>query len=124
EALPHLAKEVDQIAVIRSMFNSHPNHEPALFKIHSGRLLPGLPSLGSWVVFGLGSENQNLPAYVVFDDPLGLPVNGIQNWQSGGATSRRPATPAGVSWPAGSSSAACGSCSSTSTGRSGTTTTT
>ena len=78
DALPHLAPHVDDIAVIRSMFNSHPNHEPALFKIHSGQLLPGLPALGSWVVYGLGSENQNLPAYIVLDDPLGLPVNGVQ----------------------------------------------
>ena len=83
EALPHVARHVDDIAVIRSMFNSHPNHEPALYKIHSGQLLPGLPSLGAWVVYGLGSVNQNLPAYVVLDDPLGLPVNGVQNWQSG-----------------------------------------
>ena len=83
DALPHLAREVDNITVIRSMFNSHPNHEPALFKIHSGRLLPGLPALGAWVVYGLGSENQSLPAYVVLDDPLGLPVNTVQNWQSG-----------------------------------------
>lgn len=83
DAMPHLAKHVDKIAVIRSMYNSHPNHEPALFKIHSGRLLPGRPAIGSWVVYGLGSENQNLPAYVVLDDPLGLPVNGVQSWQNG-----------------------------------------
>jgi len=83
DAMPHLASEVDNIAVIRSMFNSHPNHEPALFKIHSGRLLPGLPTLGAWVVYGLGSENQSLPSYVVLDDPLGLPVNTVQSWQSG-----------------------------------------
>ena len=83
DALPHMAQHVDKIAVIRSMFNSHPNHEPALFKIHSGKLLPGRPSIGAWVVYGLGSENQNLPAYVVLDDPLGLPVNGVQSWQSG-----------------------------------------
>jgi hypothetical protein len=83
EVMPHLAREVDNIAVIRSMFNSHPNHEPALFKIHSGRLLPGLPTLGAWVVYGLGSENDSLPAYVVLDDPLGLPVNTVQSWQSG-----------------------------------------
>src|SRR5262249_30458397 len=44
---------------------------------------PGRPSLGSWVVYGLGTENQNLPAYVVLDDPLGLPINGVENWQSG-----------------------------------------
>ena len=84
ELLPHLARQVDEMAVVRSMFNSHPNHEPALFKIQSGKLLPGLPSLGSWVCYGLGSENQNLPAYVVLDDPQSrLPTNGVQNWQSG-----------------------------------------
>ncbi len=83
DAMPHLAAHVDKIAVIRSMYNSHPNHEPALFKIHSGKLLPGRPSIGAWVVYGLGSENQNLPAYVVLDDPLGLPVNGVQSWQNG-----------------------------------------
>jgi hypothetical protein len=44
---------------------------------------PGRPALGSWVVYGLGSENQNLPAYVVLDDPLGLPVNGVESWQAG-----------------------------------------
>ena len=83
EVMPHLARQVDNIAVIRSMYNSHPNHEPALFKIHSGRLLPGRPALGAWVVYGLGSENRSLPAYVVLDDPLGLPVNTVQNWQAG-----------------------------------------
>ncbi|MBT6157299.1 MAG: DUF1501 domain-containing protein [Planctomycetaceae bacterium] len=82
--LPHLQKQVDEITVVRSMFNTHPNHEPALFKIQSGQLLPGLPSLGSWVVYGLGSENQNLPAYIVLDDPQSrLPVNTVQNWQPG-----------------------------------------
>ncbi len=84
ELLPHLTKVVDEISVVRSMFNSHPNHEPALFKIHSGRLLPGLPSLGSWAVYGLGTDNQNLPSYIVLDDPQSrLPVNTVQNWQSG-----------------------------------------
>jgi hypothetical protein len=83
EVMPHLAKNVDDICVIRSMHTAHPNHEPALFQIHSGRTLPGRPSMGSWVVYGLGSENQSLPAYVVLDDPLGLPVNGTQNWQAG-----------------------------------------
>ena len=82
-AIPHMQEIVDDIAWIRSMYNSHPNHEPALYKIHSGRLLPGLPTIGSWVSYGLGTENQSLPAYVVMDDPLGLPVNGVQCWQSG-----------------------------------------
>jgi uncharacterized protein DUF1501 len=83
ELMPHLAQQVDNIAVIRSMFTTHPNHEPALFMIHSGRTLPGRPSLGAWVVYGLGSENQSLPAYVVLDDPLGLPINTVWNWQAG-----------------------------------------
>src|SRR6266849_1272535 len=83
EIMPHLAKQVDDIAVIKSMFTTHPNHEPALFMIHSGRIIPGRPTMGAWVAYGLGSESQNLPAYVVLDDPLGLPVNGVQNWQAG-----------------------------------------
>ena len=83
DLMPRLAEQADRLCVIRSMFTVHPNHEPALFVIHSGRVLPGRPSLGSWTIFGLGSENQNLPAYVVLDDPLGLPINGTQNWQAG-----------------------------------------
>jgi hypothetical protein len=84
ELMPHLAAEVDRIAVIRSMFTTHPNHEPALYKIQSGRLQPGHPCLGSWIVYGLGSECQSLPAYVVLADPIArLPTNGVQNWQSG-----------------------------------------
>jgi hypothetical protein len=83
EVLPHLARCVDDITLIRSMYGEHFNHEPSLYLMHTGRTLPGRPSLGSWVVYGLGSENQNLPAYVVLDDPKKLPVNGIQNWQAG-----------------------------------------
>jgi hypothetical protein len=65
------------------MYTMNLTHEPALFQMHSGRMLPGLPTLGAWVTYGLGSENQNLPAYVVLDDPLGLPINHAQNWQAG-----------------------------------------
>jgi hypothetical protein len=83
ELLPHLSQQVDDITLIRSMFTTHFNHEPAVYMMQTGRLFTGHPSLGAWVVYGLGSENQNLPAYVVLDDPKGLPVNGIQNWQSG-----------------------------------------
>ncbi len=81
--LPHLAKQADDIAVIRSMFTTHFNHEPSIFLMQSGRAFSNRPSLGSWVLYGLGSENQNLPAYVVLDDPKGLPINHIQNWHSG-----------------------------------------
>jgi hypothetical protein len=82
-ALPHLARHVDDIALIRSMYTTNLTHEPAIYLIQSGKMGPGRPVLGSWVVYGLGTENQNLPAYVVLDDPLGLPINGIENWQSG-----------------------------------------
>jgi hypothetical protein len=83
DALPHLATCADDIAVIRSMYTTNLTHEPALFKVHSGEEMPGLPTLGAWVCYGLGSENQNLPAYVVLDDPRGLPVNRTQSWQAG-----------------------------------------
>jgi hypothetical protein len=83
DALPHIAKHADDIALIRSMHTTNLTHEPAIYLIQSGKMGPGRPTLGSWVVYGLGSENQNLPAYVVLDDPLGLPINGIENWQAG-----------------------------------------
>ena len=83
DALPHTAEIVDELAIIKSMYTTNLTHEPALFKIHGGQELPGMPSVGAWVAYGLGTENQNLPAYVVLDDPLGLPVNRAQSWQSG-----------------------------------------
>mgnify|MGYP002623513618 CR=1 FL=1 len=83
DALPHLATCADDIALIRSMYTVNLTHEPALYKIHSGRQVGGRPSMGAWVTYGLGTENRNLPAYVVLDDPLGLPINGTQNWQAG-----------------------------------------
>ncbi|MCX6596610.1 MAG: DUF1501 domain-containing protein [Acidobacteria bacterium] len=83
ELLPHLGKVADNIAVVRSMYTTHLAHEAALFLMHGGRILPTRPSLGAWIVYGLGSENQNLPAYVVLDDPKGPPINFIQNWQAG-----------------------------------------
>ncbi|MGD9855578.1 MAG: DUF1501 domain-containing protein [Planctomycetaceae bacterium] len=83
EALPHIAACVDDLALIRSMQTTNLTHEPALFKIHSGQEMPGLPAFGAWVAYGLGTENQSLPAYVVLDDPKGLPVNHTQSWQAG-----------------------------------------
>src|ERR1700712_4622037 len=67
--MPHLAGVVDELAFIRSMYTTNLTHEPAVYLIQSGKMGPGRPTLGSWVVYGLGSENQNLPAYVVLDDP-------------------------------------------------------
>ncbi|MDA0587575.1 MAG: DUF1501 domain-containing protein [Planctomycetota bacterium] len=83
DAMPHLANQVDRIAMIRSMQTTNLTHEPALYKIHTGSEFIGRPSIGAWVSYGLGTENRNLPGYVVLDDPLGLPVNGIDNWQAG-----------------------------------------
>lgn len=83
ETLPHIARHADEIAVIRSMFTDHRNHEQALWMMHTGLIVSGRPSIGAWVAYGLGSENQNLPAYVVLPDPGGLPVDGIRNWSSG-----------------------------------------
>src|SRR2546423_2910898 len=83
ETLPHIARHADEIAVIRSMFTEHRNHEQALWMMHTGLIVSGRPSIGTWVSYGLGSENRNLPAYVVLPDPRGLPVDGIRNWSSG-----------------------------------------
>ena len=83
EIMPHVAGCVDELCVIQSMWTEHINHEPALWMIHTGRTIPGRPGIGSWVVYGLGAETRDLPAYVVLDDPRGLPVDGIRNWSSG-----------------------------------------
>jgi hypothetical protein len=83
DALPHLSRQVDDLALIRSMYTTNLTHEPAIYLIQTGKMAPGRPALGAWVIHGLGSENQNLPAYVVLDDPLGLPINGVENWQAG-----------------------------------------
>lgn len=83
EVMPHLATRVDDLAFIRSMHTTNLTHEPAVYIVQTGKMGPGRPCLGSWVVYGLGSESENLPAYVVLDDPLGLPVNGVENWQAG-----------------------------------------
>lgn len=82
-AMPHLARQVDDMALLRGMYTTNLTHEPAIFKIHSGQEVTGHPSIGSWVTYGLGTENQNLPAYIVLDDPKGLPINKTQSWSSG-----------------------------------------
>lgn len=82
-AMPHLARQVDEIALLRGMYTTNLTHEPAIFKAHSGQEVTGHPSIGSWVTYGLGTENQNLPAYIVLDDPKGLPINKTQSWSSG-----------------------------------------
>ena len=65
ETLPHLARVIDECCIIRSMHTDVPNHEPALLQMHTGNLQPIRPSLGSWLLYGLGPSNRNLPGYIV-----------------------------------------------------------
>lgn len=80
EIYPHLARHADDLCVIRSMFTDIPNHEPSMFMMNSGHLQALRPSYGSWLLYGLGTENQNLPGYIVLCP--GLPVNGAANWSN------------------------------------------
>ena len=83
ELLPATSRIVDDITLVRSMKTESVDHEAALRLIHSGKVFPGRPAWGSWVLYGLGSERKELPAYVVLSDPGGLPVEGTNNWSSG-----------------------------------------
>jgi hypothetical protein len=78
ELFPHLAKCADELCVIRSMHTNIPNHEPSLLMMNSGETQPTRPSMGSWLVYGLGTDNQNLPGFVVMCP--GKPVVGPQLW--------------------------------------------
>lgn len=80
---PQLATCVDDMCFIHSMVSKSNVHGPAIFMLNSGFVLPGFPSMGSWVTYGLGTENKNLPAFVVLPDPRGFPMNGPINWGAG-----------------------------------------
>jgi hypothetical protein len=83
ELLPHTGRVADHLTLVRSMNTESVDHESALRLIHSGRAFAGMPTWGSWVTYALGSDNENLPAYVVLSDPGGLPVDGERNWSAG-----------------------------------------
>ena len=80
EIFPHLGATIDDICVIKSMHTDLPFHEPSLFMLNCGQRLPGYPSMGSWLTYGLGTVNRNLPGYVVMCP--GIPVIGPQLWSS------------------------------------------
>jgi len=82
ELFPTVAESIDDIAVIRSMHADVPNHEPSLMLMNCGEARLVRPSLGSWVTYGLGSLNQNLPGFIAMC-PRGYPIQESQNWQSG-----------------------------------------
>jgi hypothetical protein len=81
ELFAHTAKHADELCVIRSMCADVPNHEPSLMLMNCGDARQARPSLGSWTLYGLGTENQNLPGFIVMC-PGGFPIAESQNWQS------------------------------------------
>jgi hypothetical protein len=83
DLFPHLAGVADELTVIRSMVAETSNHTPATFQENTGFRLNGFPVFGSWASFGLGSESQDLPAFVVIPDPRGVPAGGSINWTNG-----------------------------------------
>lgn len=83
DLFPRLAGCVDDMAFIHSMQSKSALHGPAMFMANTGFILPGFPSMGAWVTYGLGSESADLPAFVVLPDPRGLPPGGVINWGAG-----------------------------------------
>lgn len=83
DLFPHLAKCIDDVAVIRSCYGDRVVHSAAQYELFSGRIVPGFPSMGSWCVYGLGSESRSLPAYVVMPDPHGALEAGQPMYSSG-----------------------------------------
>jgi hypothetical protein len=81
--LPEIANRADDLAVIRSCWTDGINHSTGVCQMNTGSPLPGRPSLGSWVSYGLGTENENLPAFVVLQDSNTSTINGPRNWSSG-----------------------------------------
>jgi hypothetical protein len=82
ELFKHTAQHADDLCVIRSMYANVPNHEPSLLLMNTGEARLVRPSMGSWLTYGLGTENQNLPAFIAMC-PGGYPIQESQNWQSG-----------------------------------------
>ncbi len=97
--LPHTAQHADDLAVIRSCWGTGINHAGGVCLMNTGSPLAGRPSLGSWVTYGLGTENYNLPAFVVMTDTSTTPVNGPRNW----GTAFMPALYQGVRFSSGNS---------------------
>src|SRR5436309_1692044 len=83
ELFPQIGGLVDEIAFVRSVYGQSNDHVQATYEMQMGQTRMGFPSLGSWVTYGLGSENASLPAYVVIHDPRGGPLGGVNDWSSG-----------------------------------------
>lgn len=83
EVIPHLGSIADEMCLVRSMYSEHNNHTEALVLLSTGKIFQGRPALGSWVSYALGTENENLPSYVVLRDPAGYNTSGTLLWQNG-----------------------------------------
>lgn len=83
DMVPHLASVADDMCMVRSMFSENNNHPQAMRFLNTGSILSGRPTLGAWISYGLGSENQDLPAYIVLRDPDGYADGGVTNWDNG-----------------------------------------
>src|SRR5262245_13384790 len=83
ELLPNLGALADELCLVRSMYSDNNNHPQALRCLNTGKIFPGRPTLGAWIGYALGSENQNLPAYVVLRDPDGYNSGGTMAWDNG-----------------------------------------
>jgi len=83
EVIPHIGSVADHWCLVRSMHTGHNNHTEGLIMFMTGKVFQGRPTFGSWISYGLGTENQNLPAYVVLRDPAGYNTSGTLTWSSG-----------------------------------------
>jgi hypothetical protein len=83
ELFPNLARRVDDLAFIHGIKTDNQNHGPSTYHVTTGSQFPGSPSVGSWIQYGLGTSNQNMPGYIVIQDPRGAPCNGAAVWANG-----------------------------------------
>lgn len=83
DALPLLSQHMDKLAVVKSLYADSFAHGSAMIQMNTGRIIQGYPAMGSWLSYGLGNENENLPGYVVMLDQRGGPISGAANWSSG-----------------------------------------
>lgn len=83
ELFPNLAEVADELTILRSMYAETSNHTPATFQENTGFRLNGFPTLGAWLSFGMGSETDELPAFIVIPDNRGVPAGGSINWSNG-----------------------------------------
>src|SRR5262249_57086158 len=93
DAFPHIARHMDELCVLKSLYADTFAHGSAMIQMNTGRIIQGWPSIGSWLNYGLGTLNQDLPGYVVMLDPRGGPISGAANWSSGFIPAAPPGTP-------------------------------